>query len=67
MSELYLMTTEQTAEYLGVSVSFLNKARVSGKPEILFTKIGSSVRYRKSDLDSFLAANVRRNTSENAA
>jgi len=59
-----LLSTVQSARYLGVSASFLAKARVYGKPAIPFTKIGASVRYRKCDLDAFVAANLRCSTSE---
>lgn len=59
-----LLTTEQAARFLGVSASFLAKARVSGKPSIPFTRIGVAVRYRKSDLDEHIAANLKTSTSE---
>ena len=61
-----LLSTEQAARFLGVSASFLAKARVSGKPTIPHTKIGASVRYRRSDLEAFVAANMRRSTSDAA-
>lgn len=59
----YLLNTEQAARYLGVSASFLAKARCSGEPEIPYTHIGVAVRYRKSDLDAHIAANLRTSTS----
>lgn len=65
--KLTLLTTEQAARYLGVSASFLAKARISAKPDIPHTKIGASVRYRRSDLETFVAANMRRSTSETLA
>lgn len=61
-----LLTTEQAAHFLGVSTSFLAKARISAKPEIPHTKIGASVRYRRSDLEAFVSANLRRSTSDAA-
>ncbi len=62
-----LLNTEQAARYLGVSASFFAKARVSGAPAIPFTRIGVAVRYRLSDLDAYVEANLRRSTSEPAA
>lgn len=59
-----LLNTEQAARYLNVSASFLAKARVSGCPAIPFTRIGVAVRYRKSDLDEHIAANMKTSTSE---
>jgi excisionase family DNA binding protein len=59
-----LLNTEQAARLLGVSASFLAKARVSGFPSIPFTRIGVAVRYRRDDLDAYVAANLRRSTSE---
>ena len=63
----HLLTTEQTARFLGVSASFLAKARVSGNPKIPFTKIGAAIRYRKSDLDAYIADNLTTSTAANAA
>ncbi len=65
--EQRLLTTEQAARYLGVSASFLAKARVSGVPAIPFSRIGVAVRYRKRDLDEYVAANLRCSTSEHLA
>ncbi|WDI30544.1 helix-turn-helix domain-containing protein [Hyphococcus flavus] len=59
-----LLNTEQAARYLGVSASFLAKARVNGSPSIPFTRIGVAVRYRKSDLDAFIDENMKTTTSE---
>ena len=62
-----LLNTEQAARYLGVSASFLAKARVNGIPAIPFTRIGVAVRYRKADLDEHVANNLTTSTSANAA
>jgi len=61
-----LLTTKQAADYLGVSKSFLAKARVSGEPEIQFSRLGGCIRYRLVDLDAFVAANMACSTSEAA-
>ena len=49
-----LLTTEQAAEYLGLSKKTLEKNRCIGINSPTHVKIGSSVRYRLSDLDDFI-------------
>ncbi|WP_019677706.1 helix-turn-helix transcriptional regulator [Arsukibacterium perlucidum] len=49
----------ETAEYIGMSRSFLRQSRMegnraSGTPAPPFVKIGRSVRYIKDDLDNWL-------------
>lgn len=48
----------QTAEYLGCSVSWLRKGRMTGQreksPTPPFVRLGRSIRYLKGDLDAFL-------------
>jgi predicted DNA-binding transcriptional regulator AlpA len=63
MIDDHLMTTEDAAKRLGVSVSKLAKDRVTGASPP-FVKIGAAVRYRPADLDEFIAARIRRSTSE---
>lgn len=59
-----LLTPKQLATLTGLSVSTLAKQRLSGTG-IPFIKLGAAVRYRESDVLSFLAAlPVRRSTSE---
>lgn len=59
-----LLNTHQAAQYLGVSKAFLERDRWAGA-RIPFIKVGSrAVRYRKDDLDSFVASQVRRSTSD---
>lgn len=53
----------RAALYLGVSASFLNKARCDGSGPA-FLKIGSCVRYRREDLDSYLADCLRDRTGD---
>lgn len=51
------------AEYLGVSVSFLNSLRVrGGGPE--FCKVGRLVRYSLEALDTWMRRNVVASTSQ---
>ncbi len=57
------MTPREAAEYLRSSPSTLAKRRLTGNSPA-FTRIGSAIRYRKSDLDAWMADNLRRSTSE---
>jgi excisionase family DNA binding protein len=58
-----LLTTEQLAEWLGVSVGTVNRFRLRGDgPK--YVKIGKTVRYRESDVEAYLAGRVTRSTSD---
>lgn len=60
----HLFTTKEAASYLGVSKSFLDRDRCNGA-HIPFVKLGNrAVRYRLSDLESYLTSRVRRSTSD---
>ena len=48
------MRVEEAAQYLRVSVDFLNKARIRKSPNIPFTRIGGRVLYDRHALDKFL-------------
>lgn len=49
-----LLNTQQAAEYLGVSVAFLERDRWAGA-RVPFIKIGArAVRYRLSDLEDYI-------------
>ena len=51
-----LLTTVDAADYLCVSVAFLERDRWAG-PSIPFIRVGSrAVRYQASDLDAFIKA-----------
>lgn len=59
-----ILTTKEAALYLGVSKAFLERDRWAGA-RIPFLKIGSrAVRYRQSDLDSYIESRVRQSTSD---
>ena len=58
-----LLTTSDAEQALGVHAGFLNKDRL-GKARIPFIKIGRSVRYRRSDVEYFIASNLRKSTSD---
>jgi len=49
-----LLTTQEAAEYLDMKASTLTVWRCKRRYDIPFVKIGSGVRYRKSDLDKFI-------------
>jgi excisionase family DNA binding protein len=60
--ETYLRPRE-AAEYLRSSESTLAKKRLNGDGPP-FVRIGRAIRYRRSDLDAWMARSVRRSTSE---
>ena len=51
-----MMTREQAAKYLGVSVSFLAADAVTRRHGVPFYKIGSRVVYSQVKVDAWLAA-----------
>ena len=60
---LKYFTPPEAAEYLRTSVSTLAKLRVyGGGPE--FTRIGRAIRYRRTDIDTYMADQLVRSTSE---
>jgi len=59
-----LLTTKEAARYLGVSEAFLERDRWAGA-RIPFIKIGSrAVRYRITDVDSYIQDRVSLSTSK---
>ena len=61
-----VLDTAQAAEYLRVSRSYLERARVEGGGPV-YCKLANLVRYRRGDLDSWLAELVVANTSQRRA
>ena len=60
---LKYFTPPEAAEYLRTSVSTLAKLRVyGGGPEV--TRIGRAIRYRRTDIDTYMADQLVRSTSE---
>ena len=51
-----LMNNTEAAEYLGVAPQTLTIWRCVKRYNIPFVKVGSRVRYRKEDLDAWLAS-----------
>lgn len=48
------MRVEEAAQYVRVSVDFLNKARQTKNPNIPFSRIGGRIVYDRVALDEFL-------------
>ncbi len=60
----HLLTTQEAARFLCVSVAFLERDRWAGA-RIPFVQIGQrAVRYRQTDLDSYIEANIKCSTSQ---
>lgn len=57
-----LMTQKQAAEFLGTTVGTLNVWRHCGKNTIPFVRWGRQIRYRKEDLDAWIASHVVTNS-----
>ena len=56
METMELLTTKQAAEFLGVSMAFLERDRWAGA-RIPFVRIGSrTIRYLKADLESYVSS-----------
>jgi excisionase family DNA binding protein len=62
LQETYFRPRE-AADYLRSSESTLAKKRLNGDGPP-FVRIGRAIRYRRSDLDAWMARSVRRSTSE---
>lgn len=63
-TEAQLLTSNEAARWLRVSLSWLAKARLTGTGP-LYRKIGRSVRYSEADLRSFVDKWAFRSTSQN--
>jgi excisionase family DNA binding protein len=58
-----LLTREQAAQFLNLKKTTLEAWAVrGGGPD--FVKMGKAVRYRMSDLETFIESRIRANTSE---
>lgn len=58
-----LLSEKEVARIISMSTSFLQHDRQRGGG-IPYVKIGARVRYRKSDIDTYIASKSRLNTSE---
>lgn len=54
-----LLTRREAADYLGVSEQTLAIWKCTGRYKLPYVKIGRLVKYRKSDLDAFIASNLQ--------
>ena len=59
-----MLNTNEAAIYLGLARATLEAWRTRGGCGPVFCKLGKAVRYRQSDLETFLAARMRTNTSK---
>lgn len=57
-----VLVVGEAAAYCRLSKSYLNHLRVSGSGPA-FLKMGSAVRYRRCDLDSWIESRLKRSTS----
>lgn len=51
-----LLTPEQAARFLGVSVNTLAAWRVNRRYPLTWIRVGNRVRYRQADLERFIVA-----------
>jgi len=64
MTQTVLLNTKQAAQSLGVSAAFLERDRWAGA-KVPYIQLGTrSIRYRREDLDSYIASRLKRSTSE---
>ncbi len=62
-----VLNTTEAAEYLGFRPQTLAIWRTTGRYGLPFLKCGRLVRYRKRDLDAWLASRRRTHTGESEA
>ncbi|MEQ6331031.1 helix-turn-helix domain-containing protein [Pseudomonas chengduensis] len=58
-----LLTPEQAAALLGLSVKTLATWRSTGRHALAFIRCGTRIRYRRSDLDAWLAQRQHTSTA----
>jgi excisionase family DNA binding protein len=63
-TDIGLWTPTQAANYLGISAGTLSVWRSTGRYKLAYIKIGSKVRYRKEDLQTFLRDRTRTHTAQ---
>jgi hypothetical protein len=61
------MTTQQAAAYLGFTAEFLKARRVRGNGPRYVAVSSRAIRYRRSDLDAFMAGQLRTSTADDGA
>lgn len=58
-----LMDQKAAAAYLGTTVGSLNVWRTNGTHKIPYVRWGHNIRYRKEDLDAWIAEHLQNNPS----
>ena len=66
MENPQIMNVEEAAKYVRLGVGTLNRFRVTGGGP-RYAKLGGAVRYRREDLDAWIAGRIVRSTSEASA
>lgn len=59
MAHQELLTPEDTAKFLGLRPHTLATWRCTGRYDLPFIKMGRAIRYRRADVEAWLAANQR--------
>ena len=60
-----IMTAEQAAEYLKLSIHTLASwRRPTSKVDLPFVEVGGSIRYRKADIDAWMTSRVVNGSEE---
>lgn len=58
-----LLSPEQAAQHMGLSVKTLATWRSTGRHALPFIRCGSRIRYRRADLDAWLASRQHTGTA----
>ena len=61
-----MLNTREAADYVRLGKPTMERFRISGEGPV-FVKLGGAVRYRKADLEDWLASRRTRSTSEGGA
>lgn len=61
-----ILNTREAADYVRLGKPTMERFRISGEGPV-FVKLGGAVRYRKTDLDSWIEARRVRSTSDGGA
>jgi len=54
-----LLTPTQVAKHLGISIETLNVWRATNRYPLAYVKVGRLVRYRESDVQSFIESRLK--------
>ncbi|MBX9901171.1 MAG: helix-turn-helix domain-containing protein [Burkholderiaceae bacterium] len=64
LDEKLLLKEKEAAELLGMSTHFLRRDRISALPVgIPFMRIGASIRYRRAELEAWIADQMHRQSN----